>query len=210
MICLMGTSYRCQEGGFSLPRRIPKELRVSVLTVFGVLSTIGIGLLLRHIPAMSRLVLAGEDAFVTFNIYGLAFSLIASASIVIRRRDTTILILAATIMWGVFMAKGLASEMIRFVTFAALITIGLKVGVATTVMGSRVARVGWSTVLAGIFCALGGLVYYWAGRLLAAPERVVAGGIAVGLLWGLSLGAAVAVGVTFGNEVLDWIARKPR
>jgi hypothetical protein len=206
----MGPSSCCQEGGSSLPRRIPKELRVSLLTVFGVLSTIGIGLVLRHIPALSRLVLAGEDAFVTFNIYGLAFSLIASASIVMRRRDTTILILAATILWGIFMAKGLASEMIRFVIFAALITIGVRVGRAAMVDGARAARIGLSTFVAGVLCALGGLVYYWAGRLVAAPESAVAGGIAVGLLWGLSLGAAVAVGVTLGNEVLDWMASKPR
>ena len=171
------------------------------------LSTIGIGLLLRRIPAASRLVLAGEDAFVTFNIYGLAFSLIASASIAIRRRDTTILILAATIMWGIFMAKGLASEMIRFVTFAALIAIGLRIGMGRATKASRVARVALSTVMGGIFCALGGLVYYWAGGLLAAPECAVAGGIAVGLLWGLSLGVAVSVGVSSGNEVLGWIAR---
>jgi hypothetical protein len=57
---------------------------------------------------------------------------------------------------------------------------------------------------------LAGLIYYWAGRLLAAPESAVAGGVAVGLLWGLSLGAAVSVGVTSGNEVLDWVAMKRR
>lgn len=206
----MGTSSRCQEGGSSLPRRIPKELRVSVLTVFGVLSTIAVGLLLRRIPALGRLVLAGEDAFVTFNIYGLAFSLMASASIAIRRRDTTILILAATIIWGIFVAKGLASEMIRFILFAALITIGIRMGIGRTVKASRGARIGLSTVMGGIFCAVGGLVYYWAGGLLGAPESSVAGGIAVGLLWGLSLGIAVTVGVASGNEVLDWIARKPK
>jgi hypothetical protein len=197
---LVGTSSRCQEGGRSLPRRIPKELRVSVLTVFGVLSTIAVG----------RLVLAGEDAFVTFNIYGLAFSLMASASTVIRRRDTTILILAATIIWGIFVAKGLASEMIRFILFAALITIGIRMGIGRTVKASRGARIGLSTVMGGIFCAVGGLVYYWVGGLLGAPESSVAGGIAVGLLWGLSLGIAVSVGVASGNEVLDWIARKPK
>lgn len=206
----MGTSPRCQEGGRSLPRRIPKELRVSVLTVFGVLSTIAVGLLLRRIPALGRLVLAGEDAFVTFNIYGLAFSLMASASTVIRRRDTTILILAATIIWGIFVAKGLASEMIRFILFAALITIGIRMGIGRTVKASRGARIGLSTVMGGIFCAVGGLVYYWVGGLLGAPESSVAGGIAVGLLWGLSLGIAVSVGVASGNEVLDWIARKPK
>jgi hypothetical protein len=181
-----------------------------MLTVFGVLSTIGAGLLLRHIPALGRLVLAGEDAFVTFNIYGLAFSLIASASIVIRRRDTTILILAATIMWGIFMARGLASEMIRFVLFAALITVGLRIGIRRATGSSSVARVCLSTIVGGIFCAFGGLAYYWVGGLLGAPESAVAGGVAVGLLWGLSLGLAVSVGVSSGNEVIDWIARKPR
>jgi hypothetical protein len=205
---LGGNILLCQEGGSSLPRRIPKELRVSVLTVFGVLSTVGIGLLLRRIPALGRLVLAGEDAFVTFNIYGLAFSLIASASTVIRRRDTTILILAATVMWGIFVAEGLASEMIRFVMFASLITLGVRMGLGRVVDASRGARVGPSTVMGGMLSALGGLVYYWAGPLLGAPDSAVAGGIAVGLLWGLSLGVAVSVGVSSVNEVVDWMARK--
>ena len=144
----------------------------------------------------------------TFNIYGLAFSLIASASTVIRRRDTTILILAATIIWGIFMAGGLTSEMIRFVLFAALITIGLRIGLGRARQVSRGARICLSTATGGVLCALGGLLYYWAGGLLGAPESAVAGGTAVGVLWGLSLGVAVCVGVSSGNEVVDWIAGK--
>jgi hypothetical protein len=166
-------------------------------------------LLLRRIPALSRLVLAGEDAFVTFNIYGLAFSLVASASTVMRRRDTTILILAATIIWGVFVAQGLASEMIRFILFAALITFGVRLGMGEALGVSRGARVGLSTIVGGVLCALGGLVYYWAGGIVGAPDRAIAGGIAVGVLWGLSLGVAVSVGVSLGREVLDWIASRP-
>lgn len=166
--------------------------------------------MLRRIPALGAVVLAGEDAFVTFNIYGLAFSLIASASIVIRRRDTTILILAATVMWGIFMAEGLASEMIRFILFAALITMGVRMGLGRSGEVSRGARVGMSTFLGGIFCALGGLAYYWAGGPLGAPGSAVAGGIAVGLLWGFSLGIAVSVGVSSGHEVLEWMISKPK
>jgi hypothetical protein len=206
----VGTSVRFEEGGWFLPRRIPKELRVSLLTVFGVLSTIAVGLVLRRISALNRLVLAGEDAFVTFNIYGLAFALIASASTAIRRRDTTILILAATVIWGIFVAEGLASEMIRFVMFATLITFGVRMGLGWTGSASGGTRIGLSTLLGGTFCALGGLVYYWAGALLGAPDRAVAGGTAVGLLWGLSLGVAVSVGVSSGSEVVDWIALKAR
>lgn len=181
-----------------------------MLTVFGVFSTVGIGLLLHRIPTLSRLVLAGEDAFVTFNIYGLAFSLIASASTVIRRRDTTILVLAATVMWGIFVAEGLASEMIRFILFAALITIGVRMGIGRGSDTSSGSQIGLSTALGGAFCAIGGLLYYGAGRLLGAPGNAIAGGVAVGLLWGLSLGAAVSLGVSSGNEVVDWIARKAR
>jgi len=181
---------------------------VSVLTVFGVLSTIGIGLVLRRIPVLSRVVLVGEDAFVTFNIYGLAFSLVVSASTVMRRRDTTILILAATVMWGIFVAGGMSSEMIRFILFASLINVGVRMGIGRAVGARRGTQVGLSTVLGGAFCAMGGLVYYGAGRLLGAPDSAIAGGVAVGLLWGLSLGVAVSLGVSAGNEVVEWIARK--
>jgi hypothetical protein len=156
------------------------------------------------------LVLAGEDAFVTLNIYGLAFSLIAAASTVMRRRDTTILILAATIIWGIFVAEGLASEMVRFVLFAALITLGVRIGIGRSAGGSGGSQIGLSTVLGGVFCAIGGFAYYGAGRLLGAPETAIAGGIAVGVLWGLSLGVAVCLGVSAGHEVVNWIARKER
>jgi hypothetical protein len=181
-----------------------------VLTVFGVLSTIGIGLVLRRIPALGRLVLAGEEAFVTFNIYGLAFSLVASASTVMRRRDTTILILAATIMWGIFVAREMSSEMIRFILFAALITIGVRIGIRPGTKTRIGAGIGISTALGGVFCAVGGLAYYGAGRLLGAPDASIAGGVAVGFLWGLSLGVAVSLGVSAGNEVVGWIGRKAR
>jgi hypothetical protein len=169
-----------------------------------------VGLLLRRIPALGRLVLAGEDAFVTFNIYGLAFSLVASASTVIRRRDTAILILAATVMWGIFMAKGLASEMIRFILFATLITVGVRMGIGRGSQASRGTQAGFSTIAGGILCAIGGLLYYWMGGILGAPQSAVAGGIAVGLLWGLSLGVAVCVGVSAGNEVIDWLVKRAR
>jgi hypothetical protein len=173
-----------------------------------VLSTVGIGLLLRRIPFLGRLVLAGEDAFVTFNIYGLAFSLIASASTVIRRRDTTILILAATVIWGIFVARGLASEMIRFVLFATLITIAVRIGIGRGRTAPGGTQVGLSTLMGGILCALGGLAYYGLGGVLGAPATSVAGGVSVGLLWGLSLGVAVSVGVSLGSEVVDWVAAK--
>jgi hypothetical protein len=181
-----------------------------VLIVFGVLSTIGIGLVLHRIPALSRLVLRGQDAFVIFNIYGLAFSLIASASTVMRRRDTTILILAATVMWGIFMAKGMSSEMIRFLLFASLITIGLRIGRGRAAMASKMAGIGLSTLLGGAMAGIGGLAYYGAGGLRGAPDAATAGGVAVGLLWGLSLGVAVNLGVASGSEVMDCIAGKAR
>ncbi len=181
-----------------------------MLTVFGVLSTIGIGLVLRRIPALSRLVLTGQGAFVIFNIYGLAFSLIASASTVIRRRDTTILILAATVLWGIFVAKGMSSEMIRFLLFASLITIGLRIGRGWAAMASSTSRIGLSALMGGALAGIGGMVYYGVGRFLGAPDAATAGGVAVGLLWGLSLGVAVNLGVASGSEVMDCIAGKAR
>ncbi len=181
-----------------------------MLTVFGVLSTIGIGLMLHRIPALGRLVLKGQNAFVIFNIYGLAFSLIGSASTVMRRRDTTILILAATVMWGIFMARGMSSEMIRFLLFAALITIGLRIGGRRVAMASSAARIGLNTLIGGAMAGIGGMIYYGVGGLLGAPDAATAGGVAVGLLWGLSLGVAVNLGVVSGSEVVDCIAGKAR
>jgi hypothetical protein len=181
-----------------------------VLTVFGVLSTIAVGLVLRRIPALNRLVLTGRHAFVIFNVYGLAFSLIAAASTVMRRRDTTILILAATVMWGIFMAKGMSSEMVRFLLFASLITAGLRVGRGRAATLSHAGRIGLSTVLGGTMAGIGGLLYYGVGGALGAPDAATAGGLAVGLLWGLSLGVAVNLGVASGSEVIDCIAAEAR
>lgn len=136
--------------------------------------------------------------------------MIASASTVMRRRDTTILILAATVMWGIFVAKGMSSEMIRFLLFASLITIGLRIGRERAAMASYAARVGLSILMGGAMAGIGGLAYYGTGGLLGAPDAATAGGVAVGLLWGLSLGVAVNLGVASGSEVMDWIAGKAR
>jgi hypothetical protein len=204
----VGTFCCGAEGGPALPRRIPKEIKVSVPTVFGVLSTIGVGILLRRVIPVTPLLVTDQEAFVVFNIYGLAFSLIASASIVIRRRDAIITILAATLMWGIFVAGGRASEMVRFILFAALITIGVLTGRWLTLNSSKGARIVLSAVLASAFCGVGGLLYYGAGGLMGAFDTAVQGGIGVGLSWGLSLGFAVGVGISAGSEVIDWIAGK--
>jgi hypothetical protein len=194
-------------GGPALARGIPKELTVSVLTVFGALSTVGIGLLLRRTP-LGESIVVDHAAFVVFNIYGLAFSLISSAGTVIRRRDTVILILAATIMWGIFLAQHLALEMIRFLIFASLITVGVLAGKAIAAGRSGAVRIAVSAVLSGVLCGIGGLLYHGLSLLPGpAPSGSAAGPVA-SVCWGLSLGVAVGLGVSIGNEVAGWVVSK--
>jgi hypothetical protein len=161
------------------------------------------------LPFGNRLIISRE-AFVIFNIYGHAFSLIAAASTVIRRRDTTILILAATIMWGIFLAEEMAMEMVRFLAFSTLITIGIRIGLRRMAERPGPGRVLLTSVLAGLLCGIGGLVYHGVGSLLNSADYGLMGSAGVALFWGFVLGFAVALGISLGFEVVEWMMRKAR
>lgn len=162
----------------------------------------------RGMPA-GRLLNTGPEAFVIFNIYGHAFSLIAAAATVIRRRDRIILILAATVMWGIFVAKEMALEMVRFVLFASLTTVGVRLGVRLT-PASTVGRVMVRAAVCGVLCGIGGLAYQGFGTLFGAPEYGLMGDAATALVWGLALGLAVGLGIAIGSEVVGWMAKKAK
>jgi hypothetical protein len=147
------------------------------------------------------------QAFVGFTIYGLALSLVVSAATVIRRRDTTILILAATIVWGIFVEGETTAGMIRFLTFAALIALGVLWARRLAERSHAGTRIVLGTVLPAVLGGLGGLIFHGlAERLLS--ETVYGGSAVGGLTWGLWLGLAVGLGVTIGGEMVEWIVRK--
>ena len=203
----MRRSSRYIGGGPALARRIPKELKVIILTVFGILCTIGVGLILRRLLPLGNLLNIGREAFIIFNIYGYAFSLIAAASTVIRRRDRIILILAATVMWGIFVAEEMALEMVRFILFASLITVGVRIGrriTAKSVAGRVLLRAG----ICALICGIGGLAYHGFGSLFGVPEYCLMGGLSTALSWGLALGFAVGLGISLGSEVVEWMAKR--
>ncbi len=168
----------------------------------------GVGLVIRHVLPLRNLVITGEEAFVVFTTYGLAFSLIASASTVIRRRDTIILILAATVIWGVFVESNKNLGMVRYITFAALITVGVAVGRRLSGYHAAAARVAMTAAAPAVLCGAGGLLYY--GLLGAFRPAVIdlGRGWAFGLSWGLSLGLAVGFGVATGCEIVECIVRR--
>jgi hypothetical protein len=211
-------------------------------------------------------VIAGEGAFVFFIIYGLAFSLISSASTVIRKKDAVILILAATVIWGIFLEGHLAVSMIRclalatcivfairwvpvrrissgfraiawrdiitavlavsivwgvitariealgmmrFITFAALVTLGLLIGRGLSSDWAGGWRVCLGTVFPAVLCGIGGLIYRGVvGGLV--PVGADIGRPVVGAFWGLSLGLAVGLGISIGREVVEWMAGRVR
>lgn len=180
---------------------------VSVPTVFGILTTVSIGLILRNVLPLRSLIITGEQAFVVFMTYGLAFALISSASTVIRRRDTIILILAATIIWGIFVEKGNSLGMVRYLTFAALMTVGVALGRSMAADQRPFVRISMGAVIPAVLCGIGGLVYYviigWLGR--AAVD--LGSTWTFGLSWGLSLGLAVGLGVAVGCEIVGSMVR---
>jgi hypothetical protein len=167
-----------------------------------------VGLILRHVLVLRNLVITAEAAFVVFTIYGLAFSLISSGSRVIRRRDTVILILAATIIWGIFVEQQKALGMIRFMTFATLMTVGVSLARSVSSTLGRVARVGIGAALPMVLCGAGGLIYCSLVGWLRPGVVDVGRGPVFGLSLGLALGLAVGLGVAVGSEVVEWIAGK--
>ena len=188
----------------SLARVVRKELAVIILTVCGVLSTIAISYLLRHLDGLRDLAMADQADFIGFVIYGLAISLIASASREMRARDTAIMILGATIIWGVFIESGDRAGMIRFLLFAA----------ATVYMTRLADRVwgkaaGWRLLggAAGpaFACLLLGLGY--SAIATKAAGTGAPAGLMTGATWGFSLGLAVGLGLSIGGELLKWMSK---
>ena len=165
---------------------------------------------MRHVAPLRRLVIAGEASFVVFTIYGLAFSLMSSASTVIRRRDTIILILAATIIWGIFVEEQVALGMIRYLFFAVLIVVGVLVSRRGSAGSSGAKRILLGGIVPAVLCGVGGFIYLglvdWLARSGADTGRAMLGGLS----WGLSLGLAVGLGVSIGNEVVECLVRKAR
>jgi hypothetical protein len=191
-----------------LPRAIHKELAVSILTVCGVLSTVGISYLVRRVPVFRHLVVAGETHFVFFVIYGLAISLIASASKVMRKRDTVILLLAATIIWVTFVEARQLLGMIRFLVFASLITLGVLLSDRAWLGSRGLLRVLAGALLPAVLCCAAGFIYYGLVAYFGHAQMTFSRELAVGSSWGFSLGLAVGLGLAMGGEVLRWMSRE--
>jgi hypothetical protein len=179
-----------------------------VLTVCGALSTVLVSYLVRRVPFFMHAVIAEGTRFVFFVTYGLALSLIASTSTVIRKRDTVIIILAATITWVVFVETRQLLGMIRFLLFASVTTLG--VSLADSVRGpSRTGlRILGRAILPGVLCCVAGLAYYGlVARFGPVPGNVhrelVAGGA-----WGFFLGFAVGLGISVGSGLMRWMSRE--
>jgi hypothetical protein len=195
-----------------LARTIRKELVVSLLTLCGVLTTVGVSYVLRHVAALKNLAVAGEPHFVGFVVYGLAISLVASAATVVRARDTIILILAAAIAWIVFVEARQILGMVRFLLFTSVATATILL--ARSRLGSSWTwrRLTLWTLAPAVVCSLAGLAYHGlaagVGRDAGAAAADLARETAAGALWGFSLGLAVGLGLALGGEILRWMSRE--
>jgi hypothetical protein len=194
-----------------LPRGVRKELVVSLLTVFGVLSTVGVSYLLRHVAVLRNMAVAGEPHYVGLVIYGLAISLIVAAATAIRARDAIVLLLAATVIWVVFVEARQIFGMVRFLVFSAVA--GAAVLSARRAFGAAGAwlRVAGGTLVPAAACCVAGLAFYGlAARLGHGPAGSPCSGrdLAAGAVWGLSLGLAVGLGLSAGSEVVRWMSRE--
>jgi hypothetical protein len=191
-----------------LARTAHKELAVSVLTVCGTLATIGISYLLRKVPSLKHLVVTAEAHFVFFVVYGLAISLVAAASTVLRKRDTVILILAATITWVIFVETRQLLGMIRFLVFSSLVTTGVLAS-GRAWLGSRPwRRVVFGALLPAGMCCAAGLVYYGLVARFGHTAMTQPRDLVIGAAWGFSLGLAVGLGLAIGSEVLRWMNKE--
>jgi hypothetical protein len=192
-----------------LARRIPDELKVCILTVFGAVSILIIALLLSRSASFRELVLAGERDFALFVTYGLAFSLLVAASRYLRARDAAILILVASVIWGVVVERPGPYGMVRFLLFASGAAIGFDRAVKLGRNASRGQRFALRVLIPMIYCGLGGVVYHLvAGDLSGSFSEISRIGV-VGLIWGVCLGLAVGLGLSVGREVINWVAEKP-
>jgi len=149
-----------------------------------------------------------EAHFVFFVVYGLAISLIAAASRMIRKRDTVILILAATIAWVIFVETRQLLGMTRFLVFASLATLGVLVSDRTWAGTTPWRRVAFGALLPAGLCCVAGLAYY---GLVAGFTHAATGSareLAAGGAWGFSLGLAVGLGLAIGSEALRWMNKE--
>lgn len=172
------------------------------------LSTVAVSYLIRHVPALKVLPMAGEAHFVGFVIYGLAISLIASAARVIRRRDTVILLLAATIIWVVFVEVRQISGMFRFLAFASAVTVGVLLGDRLGAGSPRWLRAVGGIFLPGVLCSAAGAAAYGLAALADRVPGRLPGLLAVGVTSGFALGLAVGLGLWAGGELLRWMSRE--
>lgn len=192
-----------------MAKRIPDELKVCILTVFGAVSTLIITLILSRSSAFRELAIAGERDFALFVTYGMAFSLLVAASRYLRAKDAAILILVASVIWGVAVERPGPGGMVRFLLFASGAAIGFDRAVKMGRNASPGGRFALRVVFPTFYCGLAGIVYHLvAGDLSGNLVEISRGGI-VGLIWGLCLGLAVGLGLSIGREVINWVAEKP-
>jgi hypothetical protein len=179
-----------------------------VLTVCGALSTVLVSYLVRRVPFFMHAVITEEARFVSFVTYGLALSLIASTSIVIRKRDTVIIILAATIMWVIFVETRQLLGMIRFLLFASMTTLGVSWADSAWGTPRSGSRILGRAILPGVLCCVAGLAYYGLAARFGPVPGDVRRELAVGSAWGFSLGLAVGLGISVGSEFVRWMSRE--
>lgn len=191
-----------------MARRIPDELKVCILTVFGAISTLIIALVLGRSGSFREMALAGERDFTLFVTYGLAFSLLVAASRYLKARDAAILILVASVIWGVVVERPGPYGMVRFLLFASGAAIGLDQAVKMGRNASTGRRFALRVLFPMLYCGLSGVVYHLvAGDLSGSLGEISRIGV-VGLIWGLCLGLAVGLGLSIGREVINWVAEK--
>ena len=171
-------------------------------------STVGISYLLRRVPGVRQIVVTRDADFVGFVTYGLAISLIASAARVIRRRDAAILILAATIVWVVFVEVRQIAGMLRFLVLASGITLGVLAADGLAAGRPGRARAVWGILLPGALGGAAGTVYYALAGLSGRVPGAVPDLVALGSASGFGLGLAVGLGLWAGGELLRWMNRE--
>jgi len=157
---------------------------------------------------LKHVVVGAEAHFVFFVVYGLAISLIAAASKMIRKRDTVILILAATIAWVIFVETRQLLGMIRFLVFASLATLGVLASDRVLSATKPWRRVAFGALLPAGLCCAAGLAYYGLVARFSQSATGPARELAVGGAWGFSLGLAVGLGLALGSEALRWMNKE--
>lgn len=192
-----------------MARRIPDELKVCILTVFGAASTLVMAFILSRSTLFCGLALAGERDFALFVTYGLAFSLLVASSRYLRARDAAVLILGASVIWGLAIERPGPYGMVRFLLLASGAAIGFDTAVSLGRKTSTIKRFALRVLFPTLYCGISGIVYHLVAGDLSGTLAEISRGAAVGLIWGLCLGFAVGLGLSIGREVINWTAEKP-